>query len=145
MAAVARRDMKKQGFRGSRSARHAGLAPALALATGLAATLLLLTGCMGGGRVQKGQASWYGDKFHGRRTASGEVFNQNALTAAHPSWAFGSRVKVTELGMGRTIIVRINDRSPGHDGRVIDLSKGAFARLAPLDRGLIDVRIDRLD
>lgn len=68
-------------------------------------------------------ASWYGPGFHGRKTASGERFNQNALTAAHKSLPFGTRVKVTHKG--RSVIVRINDRGPFIKGRTIDLSKGA--------------------
>ncbi|MGI0479556.1 septal ring lytic transglycosylase RlpA family protein [Geminocystis sp. CENA526] len=76
-------------------------------------------------RAAQGIASWYGPGFHGRRTASGEKFNQNALTAAHRSLPFGTRVKVTNVRNGRSVIVRINDRGPHVRGRIIDLSAGA--------------------
>ena len=72
-----------------------------------------------------GIASWYGPGFHGRRTASGERFNTHALTAAHRSLPFGSRVKVTNTRTGRSVVVRINDRGPFTGGRVIDLSQAA--------------------
>lgn len=84
------------------------------------------------------QASWYGPGFHGRKTASGERFNQNALTAAHKSLPFGTRVKVTNRRTGRSVVVRINDRGPFVAGRVIDLSRGAARAMgmtgtAPVD------------
>jgi rare lipoprotein A len=71
------------------------------------------------------QASWYGPGFHGKRTASGERFNTHALTAAHKSLPFGSRVLVTNERTGKSVVVRINDRGPYAHGRVIDLSKAA--------------------
>ena len=74
---------------------------------------------------QSGGASWYGQGFHGKRTASGERFNTHALTAAHKSLPFGSRVRVTNERTGRSVVVRINDRGPYAHGRVIDLSKAA--------------------
>ena len=74
---------------------------------------------------QIGKASWYGPGFHGRRTANGEVFNKNALTAAHRTLPFGTRVRVTHRSTGRSVIVRINDRGPFIHGRVIDLSKAS--------------------
>ena len=72
-----------------------------------------------------GLASWYGPGFHGKRTASGAIFNQNALTAAHKSLPFGSKVKVTNLSNKKSVVVTINDRGPFKAGRVIDLSKKA--------------------
>src|SRR5688500_11069556 len=78
---------------------------------------------------QVGVASWYGPGFHGKRTASGERFDQNDLTAAHRKLPLGSEVKVTNLENGRSIIVAINDRGPYIKGRVIDLSKAAARRL----------------
>ena len=72
-----------------------------------------------------GIASWYGGKFHGRKTASGERYNQNALTAAHRSLPFGTRVRVTNASNGNAVVVRINDRGPFIRGRVIDLSRAA--------------------
>ena len=81
----------------------------------------------------RGEASWYGGKFHGRQTANGEKYNKNALTAAHRTLPFGTRVRVTNLENGRSVVVRINDRYPGTK-RVIDLSEGSFKRLAPLEQ-----------
>ena len=78
-----------------------------------------------GGHGQRGAASWCGPGFHGRRTASGETFNTNALRAAHKTLPFGSRVRVTNERTGRSVVVRINDRGPYAHGRVIDLSKAA--------------------
>ena len=78
-----------------------------------------------GHHASGGNASWYGPGFHGRRTASGERFNANALTAAHRSLPFGTRVRVTNRVTGRSVIVRINDRGPFHRGRSIDLASGA--------------------
>lgn len=75
--------------------------------------------------AQAGKASWYGPGFHGRRTANGEVFNANALTAAHRTLPFGTRVRVTHRATGRSVVVRINDRGPFIRGRVIDLSKAS--------------------
>ena len=72
-----------------------------------------------------GLASWYGPNFHGKRTASGAIFNQNALTAAHKSLPFGSKVKVTNLSNKKSVVVTINDRGPFKAGRIIDLSKKA--------------------
>jgi rare lipoprotein A len=89
-----------------------------------------------------GKASWYGPGFHGRRTASGEVFNANSMTAAHKTLPFGTRVKVTSRKTGRSVVVRINDRGPFVRGRVIDLSK-ASARMLGL-AGLSDVTISVL-
>ena len=74
---------------------------------------------------QRGIASWYGLPFHGRKTANGERFDMNALTAAHPSLPFGTLVKVRSLVNGREVIVRINDRGPYARGRIIDLSHAA--------------------
>lgn len=79
--------------------------------------------------LQAGVASWYGPGFHGRRTASGEIFNQNAMTAAHRSLPFGTKVKVVDERTGRSVVVRINDRGPFKRGRVIDLSKASAAAL----------------
>lgn len=74
---------------------------------------------------QTGFASWYGPGFHGKRTASGERFNQHALTAAHKTLPLGSKVKVTNLKTKKTVVVTINDRGPYSRGRIIDLSRGS--------------------
>ena len=94
--------------------------------------------------VFSGQASWYGPGFHGRQTASGERFNQNAMTAAHRTLPFGTRVRVINVHNNSEIIVRINDRGPFSRGRVIDLSAAA-AREIGLDRaGVGPVRVEVL-
>lgn len=92
--------------------------------------------------VVEGDASWYGAQFQGRPTASGELYDRRKLTAAHPSYPFGTRVKVTDIGSGRSVIVVVNDRFGGHRGRVIDLSEAAFEKIAPLGRGVTRVRLD---
>src|SRR5205823_6298814 len=79
--------------------------------------------------VQTGKASWYGDPHHGRKTASGEVFDMYALTAAHRTLPLGSRVRVTNLANGRAVDVRINDRGPTLADRIIDLSYAAARAL----------------
>jgi len=97
------------------------------------------------GYTQTGGASFYANKYQSRRTASGERFDQRAATAAHRSLPFGSTVRVTNLDNGRQVVVRINDRGPFIRGRVIDLSRSAFARIADTRLGVVDVRIDVLD
>lgn len=82
-----------------------------------------------GRSLQSGMASWYGPGFHGRRTASGERFNQNDMTAAHRSLPFGTRVRVVNQTSGTSVVVRINDRGPHVRGRIIDLSKASARAL----------------
>ncbi len=89
----------------------------------------------------RGQASWYGPGFHGRLTANGERYNQNALTAAHPRLRFGTRVKVTNLNNGRSIVVRINDRGPYAEDRVIDVSAAAARSLGMIETGVAPVKV----
>ncbi len=89
-----------------------------------------------------GVASWYGPGFHGRRSASGEIFNQRAMTAAHRHLPFGTRVRVTNLHNGRQVVVRINDRGPFIHGRIIDLSTGAADTLGMLHSGVAQVKIE---
>lgn len=91
-----------------------------------------------------GLASWYGPGFNGRRSASGEIFNQNALTAAHRTLPFGTRVRVTNLQTGQEVVVRINDRGPFHGNRVLDLSAGAAQAIGLLQLGVAPVQIDVL-
>ena len=88
-----------------------------------------------------GVASWYGRPYHGRRTASGEVYNMNRLTAAHPTLPFGTRVAVTNLENGRTVVVTINDRGPFKPDRIIDVSRKAAGQLGFLGQGLARVRV----
>lgn len=96
------------------------------------------------GYKAEGMASWYGDKFHGRKTASGERYNMYDMTAAHKTLPMGSIVKVTNLRNGRTVEVRINDRGPFKEGRVIDLSKAAAAKLDIVGAGTERVRVQAL-
>ena len=95
------------------------------------------------GYYQRGQASYYGAKYHGRPTANGETFNQNALTAAHPSLPFGTVVQVKNPANGRTVSVRINDRGPFVGGRIIDLSRAAASELGLIQSGVGTVEIYR--
>jgi rare lipoprotein A len=88
-----------------------------------------------------GQASWYGEKFHGRPTASGETFDQNALTAAHRNLPFGSVVGVTNMRNGKSVKVRINDRGPFVRGRVIDLSRRAADQIGMITAAVVPVRL----
>lgn len=92
-----------------------------------------------------GIASWYGPGFHGRKTASGERYNQNALTAAHKSLPFGTKVRVVNLHNGKEVVVRINDRGPFIRGRIIDLSKKAAMILAMHKSGTAKVRLETIE
>jgi len=92
-------------------------------------------------RTFGGKASWYGPGFHGRLTANGERYNQNAMTAAHKNLKFGTRVKVTNLNNGRSVIVRINDRGPFAKGTVIDLSAAAARSLNMINSGVARVKV----
>lgn len=112
-------------------------------------TLLLLAGCAGaprgsGGEAQEGLASFYADRFHGRTTASGEIFDMHAMTAAHRTLPFDSRVRVTRRDTGRSVIVRVNDRGPFVEGRIIDLSRAAAEKLDMLQDGVVPVRVEVL-
>lgn len=118
------------------------------------ATILLLSGGLGCagrpapadlpapvGHEERGTASWYGTKFHGRFTASGERYDMHAMTAAHRTLPFGTIVEVTNLENRRRVRVRINDRGPFKKGRVIDLSYAAARKLGMVRQGLARVRI----
>lgn len=94
------------------------------------------------GYKETGKASFYANKFQGRRTASGAIFDQNAKTAAHKKLAFGTKVKVTNLKNNKSVLVIINDRGPFVRGRVIDLSRSAFRAISNLDAGVIKVRVE---
>jgi rare lipoprotein A len=93
---------------------------------------------------QTGQASWYGPKFHGKTTASGETYDQNGLTAAHVSLPLGSKVKVTNLSNGKSVEVEITDRGPFAKNRIIDLSHAAAKALDMKDSGTTEVRLEPL-
>jgi rare lipoprotein A len=94
--------------------------------------------------MQEGTVSWYGGNFHHRQTASGELFNANALTMAHPTLPFGTRVKVTNLRNGRSVVVRVNDRGPFVGHRIGDLSRAAARTLGMMKRGVARARFEIL-
>ena len=97
------------------------------------------------GYTQSGKASFYADKHQRRKTASGELYQHSLKTAAHKKLPFGTRVKVTNVNNGKSLIVKINDRGPFIKGRIIDLSKSAFSTIANLDSGVIQVTIEVID
>lgn len=94
---------------------------------------------------ETGVASWYGPKFHGKKTASGERYNQNAMTAAHKTLPFGTRLRVTNLDNNKKVTVVINDRGPFVDNRVIDLSRAAAKKLDMINTGTARVKLQSLD
>ncbi len=129
-----------------------GSAPAAALIS----LFLMLSACAGepghanggtNGQAHKavgeavGVASWYGGTFHGRTTASGEPYDMHAMTAAHPSLPFGTKVRVTNLENGRSVVLRINDRGPFAKRRIIDVSRHAAEHLGFLGAGVARVRV----
>ena len=95
-------------------------------------------------RSQVGLASWYGEQHHGRLTASGEPFDMRRLTAAHRTLPLGTRLRVTSLANGRSVVVRLTDRGPYRPGRLIDLSHAAARAIGAVDRGVVRVRVDAL-
>ena len=105
----------------------------LTIATVAAGTVFGATG--EAAAKQCGKASWYGPGFHGRTTANGEKFNQNAMTAAHKGLRFGSKVRVTNQLNGKSLTLRINDRGPFAKGRILDVSKAAAGKLGFRRRG----------
>lgn len=129
--------------------------PARWLASGLCAlALLMLAACsstpksggsVASGHSESGQASFYGNEFHGRKTANGERFDQAKLTAAHRTLPFGTRLKVTNTENGKSVLVRVNDRGPFVKGRIIDLSSSAFKTIASINAGVAPVRIQVVD
>ncbi len=93
---------------------------------------------------QRGHASWYGKKFHGNRTASGEIYDMFAMTAAHRTFPIPSYARVTLVSSGKSVVVRINDRGPFSQDRVIDLSYTAAAKLGIVSRGTAEVLVERV-
>lgn len=117
---------------------------------GACALLSLLAGCASHdidprGYDQTGTASYYGARHHGKRTASGEPFDQHGLTAAHRQLPFGTRVLVTNLSNNKSVVVRINDRGPHTRGRLIDLSRQAAELLGMLRSGTAKVRVQGMN
>ncbi|MBF7687434.1 septal ring lytic transglycosylase RlpA family protein [Acinetobacter rathckeae] len=95
--------------------------------------------------TQTGVASWYGRQFHGRKTASGDTFDMNALTAAHRSLPLNCYIRVTNKDNGKSVVVKVNDRGPFHGNRVLDLSYGAAKRLGITNSGTAKVSIERVE
>lgn len=124
----------------ARTSRAARVAHAARPAASVLPSDVSLAAPSGGGRT--GIASFYGGGHHGGPTASGERFNQYAMTAAHRSAPLGSSMRVTNLSNGRSVVVRINDRGPFVGGRIIDLSKGAAQQLGFINAGLAKVRVE---
>lgn len=96
------------------------------------------------GHTQKGVASYYHDSLHGRKTASGEVYNKRVASAAHKSLPLGTKVRVTKLSNGKSIVVRVNDRGPFVKGRIIDLSRRAAKDLGIINSGVAKVKVEVL-
>lgn len=94
---------------------------------------------------QQGIASFYADKFEGRPTSNGEIYTHDKMTAAHLTLPFNTRVKVTNKANGKTVVVRINDRGPFVEGRIIDLSRSAAKKLGLLITGLAEVKIEKVE
>ena len=93
----------------------------------------------------EGVASYYADDFHGKMTSNGETFNMNDLTAAHRVFPFGTLVRVTNLDNNKTVTVRVNDRGPFKEGRIIDLSLGAAKEISLIEKGTARVRLEVLE
>lgn len=120
--------------------------------------LLLLAGCLPASRrngtitgpdtpmaIAEGEASYYGDEFEGRQTASGEIFHQTELTAAHREYPFGTTVRVVNLRNGLDVVVRINDRGPWKKTRIIDLTRSAAEKIDLTQSGVAPVRLEVLN
>jgi rare lipoprotein A len=95
-----------------------------------------------GGYVEEGNASWYGPPFHGRRSSNGEIYDMTKLTAAHRTMAFNTMVRVTNLTNGKNVVVRITDRGPFIENRIIDLSRAAAQAIESIGPGVVPVRLE---
>ena len=119
------------------------------------AAVVLLAGCHAAprpkaqpeptGRVETGYASYYGDEFEGRRTANGERYDGDELTAAHRTLPFGTMIRVTHVANGRAVTCRVNDRGPHRKGRIVDLSHRAAEALGMLREGVCKVKLEVLE
>ncbi|MBL0666184.1 septal ring lytic transglycosylase RlpA family protein [Aeromonas jandaei] len=96
------------------------------------------------GYSETGYASYYADRYHGKKTASGELYRNNLNSAAHMELPFGSMVWVTNLANGKSVVVKVNDRGAFKSGRIIDLSKSAFSSIANIGDGIIKVKVEVL-
>lgn len=95
-------------------------------------------------RTQTGMIAWYGPRFAGRKTASGQRFDPQAMTMAHPTLPFGTRVRVTNLSSNKSVIVHVNDRGPTTPGRIADLSQGAARQIDMIKAGVVEARLEVL-
>lgn len=126
----------------SRTSKFTAVVIGLAVILGCGGSKRQATGSGAHDRFEEvGLASWYGKPYHGRTTASGERYDMNELTAAHRTLPFGTVVEVRNLENGREVRVRITDRGPFVDGRIIDLSRAAARKIAMIDAGVVRVRI----
>jgi len=94
------------------------------------------------GYTESGKASYYAMKFQSKKTASGELYDRDKKTAAHKKLPFGTKLRVTNIKNSKSVVVKINDRGPFVKGRIVDLSSSAFSRIANLDAGVIEVKIE---
>ncbi|MFT5233283.1 MAG: rare lipoprotein A [Candidatus Krumholzibacteriia bacterium] len=117
-------------------------------------SLFVLVGCAGSAKdpgeiggtseVTAGLASYYGHQFHGRLTANGETYDENAMTAAHRTLSFGTKIRVTNQANGKVVVLRVNDRGPFVDGRIVDVSFRAAKDLEMVDAGVVQVHLEVL-
>ena len=117
-------------------------APADASAPAPARKMIISAAPAASGDASEGKVAHYGAKFNGRKTASGEVFNVNAMTMAHKSLPFGTRVKVTNLANKKSVVVRVNDRGPTDPGRIGDLTSGAARKIGITKAGVVNARLE---
>ena len=104
--------------------------------------LIFLSGAISAQTVEYGKASYYADKFEGSKTASGELYKRNLLTAAHQTLPFGTKLRVTNVKNNKSVVVKVNDRGPHIRGRIVDLSRKAMDILKGLNEGVIEVKIE---
>jgi rare lipoprotein A len=117
-------------------------APVVTPAPGAARKVMITAAPAASGDANEGKVAHYGAKFNGRKTASGERFNMNAMTMAHKTLPFGTRVKVTNLANKKSVIVRVNDRGPTDPGRIGDLTTGAARKIGMTKAGVVDARLE---
>ena len=117
-------------------------APMVTPAPGAARKVMISAAPAASGDASEGKVAHYGAKFNGRKTASGEVFNVNAMTMAHKTLPFGTRVKVTNLANKKSVVVRVNDRGPSSPDRIGDLTTGAARKIGMTKAGVVDVRLE---
>jgi rare lipoprotein A len=117
-------------------------APVITPAPGAERKVMITAPAAASGDANEGKVAHYGAKFNGRKTASGEVFNSNAMTMAHKTLPFGTRVKVTNLANKKSVVVRVNDRGPTNPDRIGDLTTGAARKIGMTKAGVVDARLE---